>query len=297
MTGILLLAFGGPETREAIKPFMTNLMRREPSPEILARAVAKYDRIGGYSPLPTITGRQAAAIQRALKRDGYDCPVAVGMRYWRPFIRDGVANLVEQGVDRIIAVSMTPHYSRVSIGAYEAESIKAQEVHPEIEIGMLGPWHVHPGYLRAVAEKIEDRLGDFDGKPFIIFSTHSVPVAYIAAGDPYVKQVEETVQGVMNLLDAFDHELAYQSRGHSPEPWLGPEVEEVLERLAGEGRKEVLLVPIGFASDHLETLYDIDIVIREKAESLGIRFERSESLNDAPAFIEALASALEDALR
>ncbi|MCL5291171.1 MAG: ferrochelatase [Actinobacteria bacterium] len=297
MTGILLMAFGGPETRDAIGPFMTNLMGREPSPEVLARAVEKYDRIGGCSPLPTITGRQAAGTQLLLREMGYDLLVAVGMKYWRPFIGTAVANLVGEGAGRIIAISMSPHYSRVSVGAYEEELAKARKAFPNATIQLLSSWYDHPGFLAAVAEKIKESLPDFgDRKPFIIFSTHSLPVAHIESGDPYVSQVQATVDGVMNLVGEFDHCLAFQSKGHSPGPWLGPGVEEVLEQLAAGGREDVLLVPIGFVSDHMETLYDIDIAHREKAESLGLNFTRTTSLNDSPAFIRALAEIIKNRL-
>ncbi len=290
MTGVLLMAFGGPEKREDVRPFLANLTGRDPSPEALAGAIEKYELIGGSSPLPTITGRQAAGLRFALREMGVDVPVAVGMKYWRPFIGTAVAGLVGEGVDRIIAISMSPHHSRVTIGGYEEELEKAGTAFPGLSIDMIAEWYDDPGFLDALAGKVREALREFGGEDAsVIFTAHSVPVSHIERGDPYVEQVTATADGVAARLGLQGALLAYQSKGRSPEPWLGPDVADVLEGLAAEGKKNVLVAPIGFVSDHLETLYDIDVVYRRKAEELGLNFRRAACLNDSPEFVQVLA--------
>jgi protoporphyrin/coproporphyrin ferrochelatase len=162
---------------------------------------------------------------------------------------------------------------------------------------MASPWYRHPGFIAAIDEKVKAGLAEFEGRrPFVIFSAHSLPVAHIEDGDPYVEEIQATVEEVVRRVGDVEHTVAYQSKGHTPEPWLGPQVEEVMDELAGKGAADVLLVPVGFVSDHMETLYDIDVLAADKASSLGLNFKRTESLNDSPAFIAALADIIVDTL-
>ena len=297
MTGILLMAFGGPEKKEDVRPFLANLMGSEPSPEVVALVIEKYELIGGGSPLPTITGRQAAGLQSALRKSGFDLPVAVGMKYWRPFIGTAVASLVEEGANRIVALSMSPHRSRTTIGGYEKELAEAKSAFPELTIDLIADWYDDPGFLDALAERAQEALLKFEGSdPEVIFTAHSVPLSHIEGGDPYAEQVKITAEGVAARLGLRDAPVAFQSRGRSPGPWLGPDVEDVLKKLAAEGKRNVLLAPIGFVSDHLETLYDIDVVYRRKAQVFGLNLERAACLNDSPSFIRALAGIVKNRL-
>lgn len=314
--GIILLAFGGADSPEAVEPFMTNLMGgRKPPPELVTRIKERYALIGGKSPLPEITRRQAQALEQLLndsadhtKGDVTKFKVVTGMRYWHPFIAEALDQLAREGIKKLIAVSLAPFYSQVSTGAYEAE---VRRVLTEFDTGsrpgagmkavFAGGWHNHPGFTRALAEKVKEALQKLptdrrEGIP-VIFSAHSLPVKNIEAGEPYAEQFKATVAGVVRELGLTNCHIAYQSKGGGQGQWLGPMVEEVMDRMAAAGHKEVLVAAVGFVSDHIETLYDIDIAQKRHAESLGLDFYRTESLNTSPEFIAALADVVRDASR
>jgi len=295
--GVLLLGFGGADSPEAIEPFMKNLMGgRVPPPALVEKIKARYGLIGGKSPLPDITAQQAAELHGSLNARGNSYEVAVGMRYWRPFIADGVMNLMAKGVAEIISVSLAPFYSRVSTGAYEEELnrvIDSVQGHKPRVLN-TGPFYDNPLFIDAVAEKVTAGLGDFpeDRRQGVqvIFSAHSLPVSYIENGDPYAEQFRFTVDRIVAKLALENRHTAYQSRGGGQGDWLGPMVEEVMDKLKGRGLSDVLVVPVGFVSDHIETLYDIDIAQRNHASALGLNFHRTASLNTSGLFIRALAA-------
>lgn len=298
-TGVLLLAFGGPETLDDVAPFMERLMGRTPPPELIERVQERYRLIGGGSPLPAITRRQADAIENELGSD--DFRVFVGMHYSHPLIADSVLQMASAGIERAVALSLSPHSSRVSSAAYLEEVCRATAKAADAPAFLfIESWHTERRYLDAVAEKVRVGLagfGDAGDDVEVIFSAHSLPARYIDDGDPYVDQIGETVAGVLERLGGVSWRLAYQSRGHGTGDWLGPDVATVMEEMAAAGAARVLVVPIGFVSDHVETLYDIDVVMRDKAESCGLGFRRAESLNTTPAFIEALTRAVRERLR
>lgn len=299
--GVILLAFGGADSPEAVEPFMTNLMGgRIPPPPLVTKIKERYALIGGRSPLPAITGRQAEALELALNSTAVDngaarYKVVVGMRYWHPFIAEALAGLAQAGIKQVVAVSLAPFYSRVSTGAYEAEVKRVlAEANYGMEVFFAGGWHNQPKFISASADRVKEALQKFpeDRREYVqvIFSAHSLPVGHIEAGDPYVEQFTATVAGVARESGLAEWHIAYQSKGGGQGEWLGPSVEDVMDKLAATGHKEVLVAPVGFVSDHIETLYDIDIAQKRHAESRGLVFQRTEALNTSPEFIAALTA-------
>lgn len=299
-TGVLLLAFGGPETLDEVAPFMKRLMGRAPAPELLERVKQRYQLIGGGSPLPGIVRQQAEALEGDLGGDEFRA--YVGLHYSHPLTAETVEEMAGHGIERAVAISMSPHSSRVSSAAYVEEVRRATAATANAPSFLfVEDWHTEAGYLDAVAEKVEAALETFDPPQRagvqVIFSAHSLPKSFVDEGDPYVGQLNESVAGVVERLGGVSWHLAYQSKGRGEGEWLGPQVGEVLERLASDGARAVLVVPIGFTCDHVETLYDIDISMRGSAESLGLVFRRAESLNTSPKFIDALTHVVRERLR
>jgi ferrochelatase len=248
---------------------------------------ARYAAIGGCSPLLDRTRQQAAALAARLG----DIPVLVGMRHWQPYIRDALAEAQRRGIARMVVIAMAPHYSRLSIGAYQRS---VEEARGSIEVAFVPQWFDHPRFLDAVAERVGAALQRFppgarDRVP-IVFTAHSLPERVVGDGDPYPEQLRASVRGVMaRLRTPNPQEFAFQSAGRSNEPWLGPDAGVVLQRLTARGERHLLVCPIGFVADHLEVLYDVDVELRHQVEQDGGWLERTESLNAHPLLIEALA--------
>jgi protoporphyrin/coproporphyrin ferrochelatase len=302
MKALLLLAFGGPRSLDEVEFLMTRLFRgRKPSPEQLERVKDRYRLIGGCSPLPDITWQQAEGLEKELRARGYPLKAYVGMRYCHPLIEDTLGQILKDGLKEIIAIPMAPFQSRASTGAYFEEANRANEkLGRELQISFVKEWNCHPLFLEAVLEKIKVGLNEFSPEERIrvqvIFTAHSLPLSMVES-DPYVKEIEESVTTIVGQMEPHPWHIAFQSKGAGPEEWLGPDVEAVLEGLADKGDREVLIVPIGFVSDHIEILYDIDIVFRKKAESLGMVLRRSPSLNTSAKFLDALAAIVEEELK
>jgi ferrochelatase len=299
MRALLLLAFGGPRSLDEVEPFLTRLFRgRKPSSEQLERIKERYRLIGGRSPLPEITSDQANALENSLDAKGYPFKSYVGMRYGHPLIEETLKKIVEDRIHEVIALPMAPFRSRASTGAYieEVNQLK-QKVGERIDISFVEGWHLHPLFIGAIQEKIEEGLRQFTSeerkKVHLIFSAHSLPKSLVE-NEPYVKDMEESVREVLRKIEPHPWHIAYQSRGAGPEEWLGPDVESVLTELSRQKIREVLIVPIGFVADHIEVLYDIDILYRGKAESMGMVLKRTSSLNVSGRFIEALAAVVEE---
>ncbi len=288
--GVLLLAHGAPERLEDIPEFLLRVRNGRPLPPPAVEEITRrYAAIGGGSPLLVHTRRQAEALAARLGR-----PVYVGMRNWHPFITEAVESAGRDHVGRVVALCLAPHNSRTSVGLYRARLEEAAALAgAALAVDFVESWHDHPLLIRAFAEKLRTKRDEIraaaGADPPVILTAHSVPVETIAAGDPYERQVRETAARVAGEAACRVWHCAFQSQGMTAGPWLGPTVESVIERLAKEGHKQVVLAPIGFVSDHVEVLYDVDIAFREYARARGIDLRRTESLNDSPLLIDALA--------
>ncbi len=289
-TAVILIALGGPRGLDEIGPFVSSFMGR-PAPEALVEVIAKrYEQIGGRSPLPELVAAQAHALGKEL---GAGYRVYEGFRYTAPHIEESVARAVSEGADRVIGISMSPYETEVTTGLYRSAFVAVR--HDGVALTFVPSWHDNPLFRRAWEERIFHGLKRhreaLRRHAAVIFTSHSIPVRYIDAGDPYRRQIEETCQAIAGSMGLRRWYIAWQSKGaRATEPWLEPEVETIIDMIAAERMSEfVLEAPIGFTCDHLETLYDINIVHRRHAESLGLIFERAESLNSSPLFIKALA--------
>jgi ferrochelatase len=313
-TAILLLQMGGPDSLDAVEPFLLNLfsdrdiIRLGPAffQPVLARWIvrrrapkveAQYERIGGRSPIRELTSAQARALEEKLGQ-GFRCFPA--MRYWRPSTIEALAAVKKEGISRIFALPLYPHYSRATSGSSFNELRRVLALSGvAFSLSWFKSFYQHPLYVAALASTLEEGLGFFpEGEEVtLLFSAHSLPVSFIESGDPYLSQVEETVRLVMERFPKTRHHLAFQSKA-GPVKWLEPATEETIARLAGEGCRNLLVVPISFVCDHIETLYEIDITYAELARERGIvQFRRAPSLNTSPLFIDCLADLVRTALK
>jgi ferrochelatase len=289
--GVLVMAYGGPNSLSEVGRYLLDVRGFRPTPpEVVAEVRGRYARIGGRSPILERTEAQARALRDALRNGGRPYEVAVGMRHWHPYIGDALVRMAERGISRAVGVVMAPHYSRLSIGAYYAAVEEAQS---GVTVRGIESWHLLPGYVGAVADRVRSALDRVPkaARPDapVIFTAHSLPKRIRTWDDPYPRQLAETVEAVTAALGSRPHRFAYQSASPSREPWLGPDVADVLEELAAGGARHVVVAPIGFVSEHVEILYDLDIELGERAATLGVRLQRTAMLNDAPEMIGDLA--------
>lgn len=298
MKGLLLLSFGGPRSLDEVEPFLLRLMKgRTPSPEQLEKIKTRYRLIGGASPLPELTRLQAEALEAALKSKGYPFRSYVGMRYSSPLIEEAVEEILRDGIEEIFALPMTPLRSKATTGAYFDELGHAcTKAKASLKIHRVEGWHVDPGFLDSVREKISITMDHFPWdereEVHLLFTAHSLPISLVR-DDPYVEDLHASVQDVVHKMGWPRWSVAFQSKGLGEGEWLRPDAEEALEELSATGVKNVLVVPIGFVCDHIEILYDIDVVLREKARFLGMTLLRTPSLNASGPFITALAKVVE----
>lgn len=289
-TAVILIALGGPRTIGEIGPFISSFMGR-PAPQPLVDIVVKrYELIGGSSPLPGLVTAQAQALGREL---GAGFRTYAGFRYTAPLIGDSVAQALQEGADRVIGLSLSPYETRATTGLYREAFDAALD--NGVRKSFIPSWHDNPLFIRAWEDRIFHGLKRYREAlrrhAAVVFTSHSIPLRFIEAGDPYRQQIEETAHIIAKNMALSKWYIAWQSKGaRTTEPWLEPEVETIIDMIAMEKKSEFILeVPLGFTCDHLETLYDINIVHRQHAESQGLIFERTESLNSSPIFIKALA--------
>ena len=287
------MAFGGPNSAEEVEPFLQEVLGREVPAKRLYRVKERYRLIGGRSPILEITLRQARGLERNLNAQDPRFKVYVGMRHWHPFIAETLGQILRDGIRRVVALSLSPYQSKMSTEPYVLALQRAMAASKgAIEVSVAKGWHTHPLFLQALAEKLKEGLLQFPTevrhRVHIIFSAHSLPKRAIT-GDPYVEQIEATIRGIIGITGPLPWRLGFQSRGGKGGAWLDPEVTTVLRELMEEGHQEVLMVPVGFVSDNVETLFDIDILYKQQAESMGMSFRRSPSLNDSDTFIGALS--------
>jgi ferrochelatase len=298
MRALLLLAFGGPRSLDEVELLLTRLFGRKPSPEQLEGVKERYRLIGGSSPLPAITEKQARAIEERLNDKGYSFKSYVAMRYCLPSVEETIKEILQDGAEEVIALPMAPFRSRFSTGAYQEELNRANKAFGDrLKVTFIEEWHSNPLFLDAIAERVREGLSQFTPdereRVHLIFSAHSLPESIIKS-DPYVDDFRESAEGILERVGSFHWHMAFQSKGRGPEKWIGPDVESVLTELGKINVQRVLVAPVGFVSDHIEILYDIDILYRKKAEALGMILKRTPSLNSSEGFIEALTTIVEE---
>ena len=289
-TGVVVMAYGTPRNRDDIETYYTDIRRgRPPTPELLADLVRRYDALGGTFPLREITDKQVQRITSGLG-DGYR--VALGTKHSVPKVEDAVHELAAEGVERIVGLVLAPHYSRFSIGEYAERAAKAAAEHG-LTAETVSSWHLLPAYLSFVQGAVRGALARVPDGSRVVFTAHSLPERILATGDPYPQQLRETAQAVADALSLRDWDVAWQSAGRTPEPWLGPDVLEVVRGCADEGVPGLVVCACGFVADHLEVAYDLDIEASALAAELSLPFARTASVNDDAAVMSALASLVE----
>ena len=300
--GVLLMAYGAANSLDEIEAYLNDIRGGRPTnPELVEMIKERYRLIGGQSPLLEITLQQAAALERSLNQEQPLYQVFVGMRHWHPYIKDTVAKMAQDGICRMVALCLTPYYSKMSVGAYYQkldEGIAASGT--AFKVHRVESWNDHPRLIDALAKKVQAALDRFPADVRknvpLLFTAHSLPERILAENDPYPQEFNETIEKVMEKVGPYTWRKAYQSQARTPEPWLGPDAATMINQLHSEGHRHLLMAPIGFISDHMETLYDVDIMYREQCRSKDIHLERAESLNDSPAFIETLAAVVRENL-
>lgn len=283
--GVLLLAHGAPERVEDVEKYLDHVRGGRPgSPKVVEEVRHRYAEIGGGSPLLSWTRRQAAGLASAM-----GTPVFFGMRNWHPFVAEVMPQVRDSGVERLAAICLAPQYSELSVGLYIKRTEEAARAAGlAADIVWAKTFHDEPRLIEAFAEKLAWLAGRRPA-PRVLFTAHSLPEKALANGDPYDREARATAAAVANRLELVNWDFAYQSQGMTGDTWLGPTVESMLDRYADQGVREVVVDPIGFVCDHVEILYDIDILFRGYAAERGISLSRPETLNDSPLFIAALA--------
>ncbi|MGH6894330.1 MAG: ferrochelatase [Dongiaceae bacterium] len=296
---VLLMAMGGPDSLENVEPFLLDVRGGRPTPpELVAEIRERYRATGGKSPAVGITQTVAEKLEQRLNESSAErYRVFVGLRHWHPFIKETYAELMGGHPEQVIGLCMAPQQSSLTTGAYRKNVEEARTaLQSDGPVSYVGSWHRHPQLIAAIVANIQRALLQFpvDARATVpvLFTAHSLPERIVAMKDPYPEEVNGTVEAVTALLGNQPTRFAYQSQGRSGEAWLGPTVESAIEDLARDGRRHVLVAPIGFLCDHVETLYDIDIELKQLAAGRGIQLERIAMLNDSPAMIEILVSVL-----
>lgn len=291
--GVLVMSYGTPARREDIETYYTHVRRgHPPTPQLLDDLVRRYEAIGGVSPLTERTAAQGQGIQRALDSvlEGR-FRVYLGAKHAAPFIEDAVEAMVNDGVTRAVGLVLAPHYSSMSIGEYAERAEKASS--GRLDMTFVESWHLEPGFITLLAERLVDahrQLGVVPEKSMTLVTAHSLPARILESGDPYARQLEDTGIAITAMAQIINWQVAWQSAGRTPEPWIGPDIIEVIRGLPDQGIDGVVVCPAGFVSDHLEVLYDVDIEARQAADDVGIRLVRTKSLNDDPQLMSALAT-------
>jgi len=317
--GVLLFNLGGPETLSDVKPFLYRLfsdpeiirVKWTPLRKALAYMIATfrrktsegyYSQIGGGSPLRRLTEEQARALAVELRSRGREAQTFVGMCTWRPFLEEAVESIQRSDVDTLVILPLFPQYSVTTTGSGFAllrRLIDGRTAFKKLNIQWISSWPDQPTYVQSFAQAIERELANFadPSKAHILFSAHSIPERYVREGDPYLEQTKKTVELIMDRLDRrIPYQLSFQSK-IGPVKWLEPFTSDVIKQLGKQGIDDVLVVPVSFVSEHIETLYELDILFQKIARESGVKnFRRVPALNSNPTFIRALAEIVESAL-
>ena len=289
---VLLMAYGSPNSLDEVGEYLRQVRGgRLPSDAEIERLRDRYRVVGGRTALLEITLAQARALQASLDSEKVPARVCVGMKHWHPFIEDAVETIVRDGASHIVGLALAPHYSKLSIGGYEDLVHRALDKTKQVPFTMIRNWHTQPYLIEALSRRVQIGLSKME-KPAnaaVMFTAHSLPKKYVSPDDPYEAQLKETSKLVADRVGARFWDFAFQSAGEPSDSWLGPLIKEKLVELSSKEFRDVLICPVGFVSDHLEILFDLDIEAKEYGRSLGMNVARTQSLNDDPGFIDALA--------
>lgn len=301
--GVLVMAYGGPERLDDLPGYLADIRHGRPTPRAVLDEIARnYGHIGGRSPLLDLTRQQAAAVEARLNPPGA-APryrVYVGMRHWAPWIEEVVGEMISDGIERAVSLVLAPHFSGMSVAKYQQKIADGLHLYRgDIAFAHVASFHDDPLLIEALADRVregEARWPEAErARVHVVFSAHSLPERIVREGDPYADQLLETAGLVAEAAGVPPDRWSwsYQSAGRSPEPWLGPQLDEHLGVLAARGIRDVVSVPVGFVSDHVEVLYDIDVAAQAVATTLGMRLERPPALNLDERFIRLLAERVE----
>ena len=297
---VLLMAYGSPDSPDEVAPYYTHIRGgKTPSPEKIEHLQHRYAQVGGRTPLLRITEEVRAGLEQELARAGTPQRVYIGMKHWHPYIADTMEKMAQDGVRSIRAIALAPHYSRISIGGYrKALEEGNHKLGDPFSIEMVERWHHHPRFVALLASLVRDAVEQFSetdrASLVTVFTAHSLPERIRQWDDPYERELAASADAVARTAGVARWEVAWQSAGATGEPWIGPDILDVLGTLADRGVRAVLQVPIGFVSEHLEILFDIDIEAANRARELGLSFRRTELPNASPALIQTLASLARD---
>ncbi len=292
------MAYGTPRGLDDVERYYTDIRHgRPPSPESLQELTARYEAIGGKSPLYEITEAQRLGLEQRLG----GVKTYLGQKHSPPFIADAVGSLAADGVERAVGLVLAPHYSKMSVGDYRRRVLLARdEIGWDGRVDIVESWHLEPGYLAFLERRLREaaaRLSPEARERYsVVFTAHSLPERILRGGDPYPVQLRETADAVAAAAGVPEHTIGWQSAGRTGDPWIGPDVPEVLEKLAAGGVRGIVVCPCGFVSDHLEVLYDVDVECAQKAADLGVELVRTQSPNDDPDFLDVLATVVRRAL-
>ncbi|GEM49581.1 ferrochelatase [Deinococcus cellulosilyticus] len=298
--GVLFMAYGGPESLEDLPGYLSDIRHgRTTNSEVLEEITHNYASIGGKSPLLGITKEQAAKATELLNKNGVKYKAYLGMRHWAPWIEETVRDMLDEGIKKAVAIVLAPHYSSLSVAKYH-QKVKAglDMFHGHIDFEFIDSYHNHPKYIQAMVNRVKQGIAQFpEGEDVhVVLSAHSLPERIIKMGDPYQDQLFESARLIAEGAGLKEDQWSwsYQSAGRSPEPWLGPQLEDHVVALHEKGVKNVVSVVIGFVSDHVEILYDIDIKAQAAAKEMGMTLVRPPSLNTDPLYMETLAELIEE---
>ncbi len=290
------MAYGSPNSLDEVGEYLSQVRGGRPSSQDeIEHLKEKYRRVGGRTPLLQITISQAKALEDKLLSESIPVRVYFGMKHWHPFVEDAIGKIVVDNPPLVVGMALAPHYSKMSIGGYE-EGVKRglAKTKSDTRFVMVRSWHTQPSLIKALSDRVSselEKMNDPKGA-VVLFTAHSLPRKAVSEDDPYQVQLLETSRLVANQAGVKNWDFAFQSASGPPEAWLGPTIKEKIAGLAKKGFREILACPVGFVSDHLEILYDLDVEAKQYAVSQGVTLQRTASLNDDPRFIEALASAV-----
>ena len=290
--GLLCMSYGTARGLDDLEAYLTHIRRgRPPSAELVGEMRGRYEAIGGRSPLIEITERQVRGLEAALA--DLDVRAYHGMKHQSPYLEDVAAEMAADGIDTAVGLVLAPHYSRFSVGQYIERVEKAAAEHGRPDFTFVQSFATHRAFVAFVAGRIRGALDMAPGAT-VVFSAHSLPARIMESGDPYPQELRSTAEAVVARVGFSDYRVAWQSAGRTGEEWLGPDICDLIRDLAEDGVRSIVSCPVGFVSDHLEVLYDIDIEAQDVARGAGVTLVRTDSPNDDPRFIAALADVVRD---